>query len=121
VAVVLISIAGINGSNPGGEITHLGGALIGFIFIKQINAGRDLGQPVVATGAWLGRLFQRNPAMQVTHRGAATTTRSATTSKAAPNATHPEEVDLILDKISRSGYESLSKDEKQKLFRASQQ
>jgi membrane associated rhomboid family serine protease len=121
VAVVLISIAGINGGNPGGEITHLGGALIGFIFIKQMNAGRDLGQPVVATGAWLGRLFQRSPAMQVTHRGAATATRSATAGKAGPSTTHPEEVDLILDKISRSGYESLSKDEKQKLFRASQQ
>ncbi|GAB3637446.1 rhomboid family intramembrane serine protease [Hymenobacter arcticus] len=119
--VVLISIAGINGGNAGGEITHLGGALLGFIFIKQMNAGRDLGQPVVATGAWLGRLFQRSPAMQVTHRGAASATRPAAAGKAGPSATHPEEVDLILDKISRSGYESLSKDEKQKLFRASQQ
>ena len=121
VAVVLISIAGINGGNPGGEITHLGGALLGFIFIKQMNAGRDMGQPVVATGAWLGRLFQRRPAMQVTHRGAATAARPAAAGKAGPGATPPEEVDSILDKISRSGYESLSKDEKQKLFRASQQ
>jgi hypothetical protein len=32
-----------------------------------------------------------------------------------------DEIDNILDKISRSGYESLSKEEKQKLFRASQQ
>ncbi|RZL11977.1 MAG: rhomboid family intramembrane serine protease [Hymenobacter sp.] len=119
--VVLISIAGINGGNAGGEITHLGGALLGFIFIKQINAGRDMGQPVVATGAWFGRLFQRSPAMQVTHRGSASSTRSAATGKASSSATHPDEVDLILDKISRSGYESLSKDEKQKLFRASQQ
>jgi membrane associated rhomboid family serine protease len=119
--VVLISIAGINGGNAGGEITHLGGALLGFIFIKQMNAGRDMGQPVVATGAWLGRLFQRRPAMQVTHRGAATATRSVAAGKAGPGTTPPEEVDLILDKISRSGYESLSKDEKQKLFRASQQ
>ncbi len=121
VAVVLISIAGINGGNPGGEITHLGGALLGFIFIKQMNAGRDMGQPVVATGAWLGRLFQRRPAMQVTHRGSAPATRPTASSKAGPGATPPEEVDIILDKISRSGYESLSKDEKQKLFRASQQ
>ena len=121
IVVVLISIAGINGGNPGGEITHLGGALLGFIFIKQIKAGRDIGQPVVASGEWLGRLFQRRPAaMKVTHRG--TTTRPAATgTKAAPGATPPEEVDSILDKISRSGYESLSKEEKQKLFRASQQ
>ena len=123
VAVVLISIAGINGGNPGGEITHLGGALLGFVFIKQMKAGRDMGQPVVAVGNWLGRLFERRPAMKVTHRSTVAAPRAgATAGKAAPaNATPPEEVDLILDKISRSGYESLSKDEKQKLFRASQQ
>ena len=121
--VVLISLAGINGSNPGGEITHLGGALLGFVFIKQMQAGRDLGRPVVAVGSWVGRLFQRRPAMKVTHRSPVTAPRvGAATGKAvAVSTTPPEEVDLILDKISRSGYESLSKDEKQKLFRASQQ
>jgi len=122
VVVVLISLAGINGGNPGGEITHLGGALLGFVFIKQMKAGRDMGQPVVAVGNWFSRLFQRSPAMKVTHRSPATVGRSAAVAgKAGPSATPPEEVDLILDKISRSGYESLSKDEKQKLFRASQQ
>jgi membrane associated rhomboid family serine protease len=116
--VVIISLAGINGGNPGGEITHLGGALLGFLFVKQLKAGRDMGQPVVATGTWLGRVFQRSPAMKVTHRNAAS---GATRPNAGPSATPPEEVDMILDKISRSGYESLSKEEKQKLFRASQQ
>lgn len=123
VAVVLISLAGINGGNPGGEITHLGGALLGFIFIKQMKAGRDMGQPVVAVGNWFSRLFQSRPAMKVTHRSTVAAPRATATAvgKSSPNATPPEEVDLILDKISRSGYESLSKDEKQKLFRASQQ
>lgn len=119
--VVIISLAGINGGNPGGEITHLGGALIGFLFVKQLKAGRDMGQPVVATGTWLSRIFQRRPAMKVTHRNAASSPGRPAASNAGPSATPPEEVDLILDKISRSGYESLSKDEKQKLFRASQQ
>jgi membrane associated rhomboid family serine protease len=118
--VVIISLAGINGGNPGGEITHLGGALLGFLFVKQLKAGRDMGQPVVATGAWLGRVFQRSPAMKVSHRGASASASRPATSN-APGTTPPEEVDLILDKISRSGYESLSKEEKQKLFRASQQ
>jgi len=119
--VVIISLAGINGGNPGGEITHLGGALMGFLFVKQLKAGRDMGQPVVATGTWLSRVFQRGPAMKVTHRNAASSPGRPAASNAGPSATPPEEVDLILDKISRSGYESLSKDEKQKLFRASQQ
>jgi membrane associated rhomboid family serine protease len=123
IVVVLISLAGINGGNPGGEITHLGGALMGFSFIKQLKAGRDMGQPIVASGEWLGRLFQRRPAaMKVTHRSPAAVGHSAAmASKGSAGTTPPEEVDLILDKISRSGYESLSKDEKQKLFRASQQ
>jgi membrane associated rhomboid family serine protease len=123
VVVVLISLAGINGGNPGGEITHLGGALLGFLFVKQLKAGRDMGRPVVAVGDWFGRLFQARPAMKVTHRSPVSVGRNtaAAAGKAAAGTTPPEEVDLILDKISRSGYESLSKDEKQKLFRASQQ
>ncbi|MGI4863465.1 MAG: rhomboid family intramembrane serine protease [Janthinobacterium lividum] len=124
VAVVLISIAGINGGNPGGEITHLGGALLGFIFIKQLKAGRDMGTPVTAAGEWFGRIFSQKPGMRVTHRQPATTAaRSASGAGKAsgPSAAGQDEIDLILDKISHSGYESLSKDEKQKLFRASQQ
>ncbi len=124
VAVVLISIAGINGGNPGGEITHLGGALLGFVFIKQLKAGRDIGAPVTAIGNWFSRLFSQGPSMRVTHRqpvatGARSTSSNSKSSGSA--AAGQDEIDLILDKISHSGYESLSKDEKQKLFRASQQ
>jgi membrane associated rhomboid family serine protease len=122
VVVVVLSIAPIYGGNPGGGLSHLGGALLGFLFIKQLDAGRDMGRPAVAVGNWLGNLFQARPAMKVTHRSPVSVGRSTTAAgKAAPSTTPPEEVDLILDKISRSGYESLSKDEKQKLFRASQQ
>lgn len=122
-AVVLISLAGINGGNPGGEITHLGGALLGFVFVKQLKAGRDLGRPIQAIGDWVGNLFSR-PAMSVSTarrpEPVAAAARGARPA-AAPGQPHPDEVDSILEKISRSGYESLSKDEKQKLFRASQQ
>jgi len=122
VVVVIISIAGINGGNPGGEISHLGGALLGFVFIRQLKAGRDLGRPVVAVGDWLGRLFSHQPAMKVTHRAPVPAGRATSSAKVGASAATPaEEVDTILDKISRSGYESLSKEEKQKLFRASQQ
>ena len=122
VVIVVLSIAPIYSGNPGGGLSHLGGALLGFLFIKQLDAGRDLGQPVIALGTWLGNLFQRRPAMTVTHRSPVAAGRATTAAgKASPGATPPEEVDVILDKISRSGYESLSKDEKQKLFRASQQ
>ena len=120
-AVVLISLAGINGGNPGGEISHLGGALLGFFFIKRLKAGSDMGTPVVAVGEWVGRLFSQGPSMRVTHRQAAAATRVGSSKGTGSSAAGQDEIDLILDKISHSGYESLSKDEKQKLFRASQQ
>ncbi len=123
-AVVLISLAGINGGNPGGEITHLGGALLGFVFVKQLKAGRDMGRPVQAIGDWVTNLFHRRPTMRVTTtrrpEPVATAPRGARPAP-VPGQPHPDEVDTILEKISRSGYESLSKEEKQKLFRASQQ
>lgn len=127
--LVLISIAGVNGGNAGGEITHLGGALLGFVFVKQLKAGRDLGTPVQAIGNWFGKLFSRKPIMQASRTenyfrpapvAAATAAAGRAAAPAAAVAHSQEEVDLILDKISRSGYNSLSKEEKQKLFRASQ-
>jgi membrane associated rhomboid family serine protease len=125
-AVVLISLAGINSGNTGGEVAHLGGALLGFIFIKQLQAGRDLGRPVQAVGNWFSNLTSNRPAMRVstsTRRPEPVTASSTGSAKksAAPGQPLQDEIDNILDKISRSGYESLSKEEKQKLFRASQQ
>ena len=122
--VVLISLAGVNGGNPGGEIAHLGGALLGFLFIKQLQAGRDLGRPVQAVGNFFIKLFSRRPAMRISSpRRAEPVTIAGASGAKKPVANQPlqDEIDLILDKISNSGYESLSKDEKQKLFRASQQ
>ncbi|MCC3155101.1 rhomboid family intramembrane serine protease [Hymenobacter sp. BT770] len=123
--VVLISLAGVNGGNPGGEIAHLGGALLGFVFIKQLQAGRDLGRPIQAVGNWVSNLFNRRPTMHVstTRRAEPVAAASSGSGKKPAVANQPlqDEIDTILDKISRSGYESLSKEEKQKLFRASQQ
>ena len=125
-AVVLISLAGINSGNTGGEIAHLGGALLGFLFIKQLQAGRDLGRPVQAVGNWFSNLTTRRLAMRVSSttrrpEPVAATASSSGKKPAVPGQPLQDEIDTILEKISRSGYESLSKDEKQKLFRASQQ
>jgi len=114
--VVLVSVASLDKGNAGGEIAHLGGALLGFLYIKQLQAGRDLGTPVQAIGDWVGALLSGRPRLRVTHRGGA----APTAKKSAMPKPEQNDIDTILDKISRSGYESLSKDEKQKLFRASQ-
>ncbi|MET4106877.1 rhomboid family intramembrane serine protease [Hymenobacter sp. UYP22] len=121
--VILLSVLAINQGNPGGGIAHIGGALIGFLFVKQLQAGRDLGRPVQAVGDFFVRLVTGRPNLRVTHRSAAATAAAPAASKAKASATSlpgEDEINLILDKISHSGYESLSKEEKQKLFRASQ-
>ncbi|RDC64082.1 rhomboid family intramembrane serine protease [Adhaeribacter pallidiroseus] len=115
---VLLSISGAIGDNAGGNLAHLGGALIGFIFIKQLQRGKDLGRPIHAVGDFFQNLFKPRVPMKVTYKNQSRTTSVFSSSPGGePSQT---EIDIILDKISRSGYESLSKDEKQKLFRASQ-
>ncbi|MXV16930.1 rhomboid family protein [Hufsiella ginkgonis] len=80
--------------NPGGSFAHIGGALLGFIYIRQLQSGND----------W-SRLFQKQRKLKVVSRGN------------PGGATIPDQevIDRILDKISRSGIESLSKQEKEQL------
>lgn len=115
---VVASFFGLAGGNAGGNLAHLGGAVIGFLFIRQLHRGTDLGRPITYLADKFNGLFQRKPKLRVTHNGKPTTrTRRATGTSGKPDQ---QEIDAILDKISHSGYESLTKEEKQKLFSASQ-
>ena len=111
---VLISLIGSVQGNAGGNIAHLGGAFAGFIFIYLLKRGIDLGKPINAISNFIARIFSRKSKV-----------RMSFFNKSAPafDANYmpdQKEIDSILDKISRSGYESLTKEEKQKLFKASQ-
>jgi membrane associated rhomboid family serine protease len=120
---VLISIASTLGANAGGNIAHLGGALIGFTFIKQLRKGIDLGSPITAVFDFVKGLFVElppKPQMKVTHRSYTNVGYNQSSHFNIDDAPDEDEVDQLLDKISRSGYESLTKDEKLKLFKASQ-
>lgn len=112
VAVYLfISVVNITGGNAGGNLAHLGGAVLGFIFIRQLQNGNDLGKPVSFILDKFENISRPKSKLKVTHSIKRATGSSQVTQ---------EEIDEILDKINRSGYESLSKEEKQKLFSASQ-
>lgn len=93
----------INGPNAGGEIAHLGGALMGFIYIKQLQRGHDWVESVAD-------LFRKKSKLTVAAKNY---------SKNSTSLPRQEEIDRILDKISQSGYDSLNKQEKEVLFRAS--
>ena len=120
--LVLLSISGAVGDNAGGNIAHIGGAILGWVFIKQLQRGNDLGRPIHAVLGFISGLFNRRPKLKVTHRrtSAPAAKNGSKTSFGQPGKPSQTEIDLILDKISSSGYESLSKEEKQKLFQASQ-
>lgn len=99
---ILIDFISIAGSNPGGSIAHLGGALLGFIFIKQLQNGND----------W-SKIFMRKQKLKVVQKRRPTVVKNKLPDQ--------ELIDTILDKISKSGYNSLTKDEKEQLFNASKQ
>lgn len=119
---IVISFLGSVGGNAGGNIAHLGGALIGFLYIKQLQAGTDWGKWIGSTMRFFLSFFVRQPKMKVSGQKKtkhAATSHSSGTQSTANNIADQAEIDKILDKISQSGYESLSKEEKQKLFNAS--
>ncbi|MEM7299014.1 MAG: rhomboid family intramembrane serine protease, partial [Bacteroidota bacterium] len=117
---VFMSFIGTTGSNAGGEIAHLGGALVGWLFISQLNKGNDLGSWVLSFLNFVKSLFKPQPKIKVTHRsGSRRASQKSTTKTTNSTKTPQSEIDAILDKISEKGYESLSKEEKQKLFNAS--
>lgn len=114
---IVLSLIGSVGENDGGNLAHLGGALMGFVYTKQLQVGVNWGGWITVTLAWFKGLFQPRPKVKVTYRKDAPK-KSAQASATFGKATQ-EEIDAILDKISDKGYESLTKDEKDKLFNAS--
>jgi|SRR6478735_4338805 len=104
---IVVSMAGAIGNNAGGSLAHLGGALLGYFFIVWLRKGTDIGRPI----SRIMDIFNGRGHLKVSFR------RKGVDENYAPNEA---EIDNILDKINRSGYESLTKDEKMKLFKASQ-
>ena len=103
-------------------IAHLGGAAIGFFFIRQLQKGNDLGSWIFQVTGFVKSFFVRQPKIKVSYSsGKARPHQGGVKDKKKKSSPAPDqaEIDSILDKISQSGYESLSKAEKQKLFNAS--
>ncbi len=119
---IVVSVVALNaGNNLGGELAHLGGALMGYFYIKQLQKGTDWGAWISGVTRFFKSFFVRQEKIKVSHKRTSRTSHSQTTGKGstASNIADQAEIDKILDKISQSGYDSLSKEEKQKLFNAS--
>ncbi len=111
---VLLDLIMLTSSNAGGHIAHIGGALFGIYFANRMQRGHD-------KTVWLNRildkianLFKPRPKMKVTYRRNETDLEYNTRKR-----DESEEVDRILDKLKKSGYDSLTTEERKKLFDAS--
>ena len=112
---VVSSYLGIIGSNSGGEIAHLGGIFMGWYFVNQTQKGKDIGKYISMLFESIKSLFSEKPKMKASYGGK----QNTSTTKVNSNKPTQEQIDLILDKIAKSGYSSLSATEKQMLFQAS--
>ena len=120
-AYIFFSFLGSVGANAGGNIAHLGGALMGFIYAKQLAKGREMGVWVFRVMEFVKSFFVRKPKIKVSHKKTSrkTTKTSSRSTASSASTVSQEEIDRILDKIAEKGYDSLTKEEKEKLFNAS--
>lgn len=102
--------------NVGGNLAHLGGALMGYVFIQQYKKGKDMAKGINRFFDWVTGLFKASPKskMKVAYKRTVSDEEYNYNKKI-----EQEKIDAILDKISKSGYESLTKSEKEILFKAS--
>ena len=104
---VLLSFLDVTGNNAGGEIAHLGGAFIGYLYIRQLQNGINMGEGIIK----ILNYFNKDKSKKYETKSSIIKDENEDISQ--------DEIDKILDKISDSGYSSLSNKEKEKLFNAS--
>ncbi len=115
VALVVLDVVQIPTGNAGGHLAHLGGSLIGFLLTTYLDQGKGL-------ISWISGAItkkEKKPLKTVYKNTKSTkSTKNSTYTKKETKSEEQARIDSILDKISKSGYETLSKEEKDYLFKA---
>jgi hypothetical protein len=128
-ALLIIDLISITANtNTGGHFAHLGGAVFGWVFVRLLQEGHDLSLPFNRMSAYFEHLFssvrysqRSNHPLKVIHRKNRPKANPGrkTEKKVGSSLDYQAQVDHILDKIKREGYESLTAEEKEFLFQAS--
>jgi len=101
--------------NSGGKLAHMGGALFGYLYTLNLRQGRDVGKRLNKVIDLLATLFKPRKKLKVTHK------RPVTEYEFNKIKTEQQsKINSILDKISKGGYDSLTREEKETLFKESQ-
>lgn len=117
--ILILDLMQFRLGNTGGHISHLSGAFFGFIFIKLLQNGIDLSKIVSRFLHFFANLFKKSPStpFKKVHKNYNRPVEKSTSRIVAKDKTQ-QQIDEILDKISQSGYDCLTKEEKEFLFKA---
>ena len=115
IVIFILDFIGLSStSNPGGHVAHIGGAIAGYMYAKQYLKGKDIVQWLNKIIDSIVNLFKPSKKMKVKTRRTETDYEYNSRKQS-----QTEEIDSILDKIKKSGYNSLNPEEKKRLFDAS--
>ena len=110
-AFFFLDVIQIPYGNAGGHLAHIGGALLGFFYARNLADGRDIGRGF----EYVWQAILKRKQLKTVYRAPQ---KKSTLNKNGNYGNNQNRIDAILDKINKSGYDSLSKDEKDYLFRA---
>ncbi|MFN5347528.1 MAG: rhomboid family intramembrane serine protease, partial [Bacteroidota bacterium] len=112
IIMFLLYAFSIPSGNAGGHIAHIGGALFGFVSIKFLQSGTDITK-------WFSKLFSFKSRSRTNMKVVYRSNENADEIYLNKQRMTQENLDRILDKINRSGFDSLTADEKEFLYKAS--
>lgn len=105
---ILLDVLQIPSSNAGGHLAHLGGALFGYLYMTQMRKGTNS----TSIKNPFSSFFTKKSNLKTVYKSKKKTTKRNT-------KTNQQKIDAVLDKISKSGYDSLNQEEKNLLFKQS--
>ncbi len=101
--------------NSGGKLAHIGGALFGYLYTINLKKGRDTGKWINKIIDFFTTLLKPRKKLKVTHKKPKNEYEYNRI-----KTEHQATINMILDKISKGGYDSLTREEKDTLFNESQ-
>ncbi|MAR39621.1 MAG: rhomboid family intramembrane serine protease [Flavobacteriales bacterium] len=111
ITLITIDILSISPDNPGGHIAHIGGAIYGYIYVSLLKTGIDIS---VNFYNFINFFSQKKK-----KKSKKVNTRKSDDIFRSEKAEKQKHINSILEKISKSGYDSLTKEEKELLFKES--
>jgi len=118
IVLVVLDVPGLFSSNAGGSVAHFGGYILGFLYAHQLKKGTDIGKGFEKFIDGLLSWFKPKSTLKTVHKRKKKQNFAGHSKQEFSSYNQQKQIDIILDKISKSGYDALTKEEKEFLFRA---